>query len=348
MGDNDRGNDVDLKASAVGVDAARFAAGPSSATFAADGAGTDGKPKPRKFRMVANTGAPMPHWLFGRAIVDLDTLQIPETSIPVLVSHDHGRIAGWTAKIERTAEGLVAEGTLSGATDDGRQVAALSDEGFPWQASIFVPPQRLEDVPAGETVKVNGRDFAGPGVIFRNAKLGEVSFCALGADDATSARALAASAVNNASRNQGPRAPEGQMKNDTPPAAPDLVVQERERVAGIMAEAKALGLPDAAFDLVKDGASLADARVSLRDRKLATLKAAAPAPTGQPAPGAPAPTGTTFENLPIPERAKMEFAADPLVRDEFGRVEFYEAFLRASAGNRVKMHSSAAAFAARR
>ena len=73
----------------------------------------------------------------------------------------------------------------------------LSD-GFPWQASVYVPPKAIERLEEGQTATVNGRTITGPGHVFRESSLREVTFTSLGADENTHAHALSDTVTINA------------------------------------------------------------------------------------------------------------------------------------------------------
>ncbi len=146
-------------------------------------------PKVRRFNAVAYTGAAMKLDGYGRSpvVVDLAGLRIPDGPIPVLRSHDHERTVGHTAKVEASAQKLKVSGLLSGVGPDVESLTASADRGFPWQVSIGADESRVEFVASGETVKVNGRTFAGPVQVVRAARLREVSLVSLGADAGTNA-----------------------------------------------------------------------------------------------------------------------------------------------------------------
>jgi hypothetical protein len=150
-----------------------------------------GEDGPARFRMIANSGKPIEgHAWWGNFAVDLKGLQIGRQRKPTLWEHNSDRPIGYTDKITKgSGEGVVVEGSFVN-TDDAARVQQLSGEGFPWQASVYVPPLAIEDVPEGKTIKVNGHELSGPGTVFRKSKLREVSFATLGADENTSATAL--------------------------------------------------------------------------------------------------------------------------------------------------------------
>lgn len=143
----------------------------------------------RRFGMIAYTGEAMslagwPH----PVVVDLDGLELGRKSRPILMNHDTTRIVGHTDKVAIEGNTLVVTGVISGVGSAAREVVGASDNGFPWQASIGASVMRVVFVPDGKKDSANGKEFAGPVYIVRQSKLGEVSFVALGADDATSAK----------------------------------------------------------------------------------------------------------------------------------------------------------------
>jgi hypothetical protein len=66
-------------------------------------------------------------------------------------------------------------------------------EGVPYEASIFFGGDgiKLENVPTGKTVDVNGMEFAGPGVVVREWPLRGIAICPYGADENTQSMAFA-------------------------------------------------------------------------------------------------------------------------------------------------------------
>jgi len=139
------------------------------------------------FHMLAHTGKVVRHPYWGQLAIDLSGVEIGSERKPVLRDHKSEWIVGQTTSIRRTPKGIEAEGLFSDKTAHGREVRDLADDDFPWQASIYVPPLQIERVPEGSEAEVNGHTLKGPGSIFRKSRLREVSFCALGMDDDTSA-----------------------------------------------------------------------------------------------------------------------------------------------------------------
>ncbi len=156
-----------------------------------EAAGDADKQMPR-FRMVAYTGGTMringfPH----PVVVDLEGLAIDRQDIPVRLDHKPHQGVGHTQRVAIENGQVVAEGLISRDTSWARDVAKSAVNGFPWQASIGAAVVEAEFVPNGQRITVNGRTFAGPLHVVRQAVLKEISFVDSGADAATSARIAA-------------------------------------------------------------------------------------------------------------------------------------------------------------
>jgi hypothetical protein len=150
--------------------------------------------KLRRFTMTAYTGGDMQlaGWRYP-VVVDLQGLQVGKQRRPILLDHtrDVDFVMGQTDSIAVMNEQLVVAGQVMGDSPKARQVIALNDRGFAWQASIGARAEQVEFVPEGKTSQANGREFAGPVNIARRATLGEISFVVLGADENTSAQIAA-------------------------------------------------------------------------------------------------------------------------------------------------------------
>ncbi|WP_336936512.1 hypothetical protein [Acinetobacter beijerinckii] len=142
--------------------------------------------KKRTFTGVAYSGEVIQgHYYWGDVIFDLDTIQM-KTPLGALIDHDTGRRAGVVRNFTKDNQGgLKVSGDLL-SNKNGQEVAQDSDEGYPWEMSVYIVPGSIEEVDRGE-VEVNGKTLKAPITIFRNGVIREVSFCALGADDNTSA-----------------------------------------------------------------------------------------------------------------------------------------------------------------
>lgn len=155
----------------------------------------EGEPqRQRRFQMVAYTGGPMmlTGWRYP-VVVDLNGLDVGKQRRPILLDHtrDVDFVMGQTDQIVPANNQLLVTGQILGDSPKAKQVIALNDKGFSWQASIGAKANQVEFVPEGRSVEVNGREVAGPVNVARRASLGEISFVVLGADENTTAQIAA-------------------------------------------------------------------------------------------------------------------------------------------------------------
>lgn len=304
-----------------------------------------------QFRMVANSGAVIErhaHW--GNFAIDLAGLKIGRQRKPALRDHDPQRIVGHTFKIEVTDEGLVAEGTFSD-TQDGKEVQAMLADGFPWQASVYVPPRSIERLEEGETAEVNGRTISGPGHVFRQASLREVTFTSLGADEDTGAASLSEIKINAvmtavkvkevfmdpATIEPGAKASDSDQNENKDDAKfaqqydaglDDGIRKERERVQGIIAHCLPSQL-SIVSEIVEAGVTeiegvkrlMADVKDGLEER-LAHQLSSTPEPVGP------------LDSDPVDPRTTFE--ADSELIAEFGSFEIWEAYTKATASGQIR------------
>lgn len=145
--------------------------------------------QPPSLSLVAYTGAAIrQNWARTPVVVDLAGMAAAD-QIPILYGHDASldSVLGQSTSVTNTGEALELSAELFGTGETAAKVLALAKAGLRLQASIGADTGELEAVPAGQTVTVNGRDFAGPLSIVRGSRLREVSVVLFGADQATSA-----------------------------------------------------------------------------------------------------------------------------------------------------------------
>jgi hypothetical protein len=106
--------------------------------------------------------------------------------VPILYEHGSREIVGHSTSVDLSAQRIKVNGHVSGVSQAATEVVATAKNGFPWQASIGLKISKAEHVEAGQTVKVNGRNFTGPITVIRAGTLREVSFVSMGADGNTS------------------------------------------------------------------------------------------------------------------------------------------------------------------
>jgi hypothetical protein len=164
---------------------------------AAQGPSADGRPRNRRFAMVAYTGGPMRIAGFSYpVVVDLAGLDLSRASFPVFVGHqqDPDYMLGQADRVEVVGTNLIVSGEVIDVSARAKAVVEAHDRGFRWQASIGAVVLQREFVPEGRTVNVNGTSLPGPLIVARKAELGEISFVFLGADRNTSATIAAQTA----------------------------------------------------------------------------------------------------------------------------------------------------------
>lgn len=148
---------------------------------------------PSKVKINCYSGQIIPdHWWWGNLVIDLAGMSFPKTSCPILWEHDTDRIVGMSKKPTVTDKFtlVIEEGTLLD-TPDGENVAKLSKQKFPFQASIRATPTKIERVEEKQSVEVNGQKMEGPLTIWRKSTYKETSVCVFGYDSNTDAKAFA-------------------------------------------------------------------------------------------------------------------------------------------------------------
>ena len=153
--------------------------------------------KPRRFEILAYSGGILPVDGFDvPVIVDLKGLEVPG-SIPILIDHEKSVEAtlGITDSITNDGLRLVIGGQVTGQSQKAQTVMAANAAGHRWQASIGARVLDQEEIPAGQSVEVNGQVFAGPVIVARRSVLRETSVLPMGADATTQVNLAAAAAA---------------------------------------------------------------------------------------------------------------------------------------------------------
>jgi phage head maturation protease len=168
----------------------------TSVTFlqAADG---EAAASPRRFTIEAYTGSPIRQgWSREPVVIDLAGMQTKQR-IPIVLGHDYGlgSILGQTDSVRVEGSKLIVEGEIMADTDTARQVLALAERGYAWQASVGADVRRHQKVDADAVATANGQTHLGPVRIVKASALREVSFVTLGADAETSVAIAAEEAV---------------------------------------------------------------------------------------------------------------------------------------------------------
>lgn len=160
---------------------------------------TDRSPQglPTKFSGVAYSGGLIPNYSwYGDTVIDLTSFSIPETPIFALLDHDQTkRVGKLSARIDNHQ--ILVDGDFFVSTEEGRTVAALFQEGAPWQLSIGIQSSIRELL---KPINVNGQIFSCRTVL-ENGHLHEVSFVPMGADPNTTVKAFSQNHKDDATMN---------------------------------------------------------------------------------------------------------------------------------------------------
>ncbi|MCL2000094.1 MAG: Mu-like prophage major head subunit gpT family protein [Planctomycetes bacterium] len=178
---------------------------------------------PRINGVAYNGGAiALPNWQ-EPLVIDLAGLVIPDR-LALLLNHQNttnSRVG--TIRAMSDGRTLAIAGDITATHAEARHVVEQGD----WGLSIGAEPLSVERVKAGRTFSANGRDFTGPTVWVKKARLREVSIVAVGAD--AEAGATIAASWNIVSE-KGKAMSITEAIENTPEA---LAEAERKRIEGI-------------------------------------------------------------------------------------------------------------------
>lgn len=125
-------------------------------------------------------------------VVDLAGLKNGKVLVANLDHERKQRVGNFA--VANDGKTLVASGTASAATPARDEVVNSARDGYQWQSSLEVSPERIEQVKAGRSVEVNGQKFDGPLYVTRAGTLKGFAFVSHGADDNTNASIAAEAA----------------------------------------------------------------------------------------------------------------------------------------------------------
>lgn len=235
----------------------------------------------KRLRQRAHAGSRV-QGMFADFIYELTGMTTPKT-LPFLQQHDHTKIVGLATHAAMTPEGLILEGDMYD-TAAAHDVQKLSEQGFPWQASIGVRTLEAEYVEEGETRAVNGRNEKGPFVLVTKSRVYESSVCPVGADGNTTSQVLSAS-CGGAGDVEVKRAELSAKETMMSTQTVDPVAEERKRVSAIKKRFE----KDAAHALkhIELGSSLLEAEADYAKELEQKLEKALKSPGQQPLPEVP-------------------------------------------------------------
>jgi hypothetical protein len=311
---------------------------------------------------VASGNPIMGHWYWGNLALDLEGVQLPQRAIPALKDHDPDQRVGFATRLEvEDGVGLVARGELLPNSASAQAVQADAADGFPWQSSVHAVPLSVEQIEDGQKAEVNGTTLSGPGAIFRQWKVREVSFTALGADDAAQAAVAASHDAETyevpivATTNDTPAPPAEpavaltaeQLQQQHPDQVAELTgaavargeERERERVSAILDQADSRQ-HDLAAQLIADGTPLADATAAINNDLRARLEAALAAGGDEPvARNQPEGDDTDAPAGDTDAQFAAEWDRSSALRNEFSLRDEYVAYRRAEQAGSLRRHA---------
>ena len=145
-------------------------------------------------RLKARSGDSIEHWFWGRVVHDLAGMRLHKSRLPIDYAHNESEVLGYLNHFDFATGDLIASGALTPFKDGDRasEVIFKMGEGVPYEASIFFGGDgiKLQQIAEGEVTQVNGREFAGPGVVIREWPLRGVAICPYGADANTESAAM--------------------------------------------------------------------------------------------------------------------------------------------------------------
>ena len=148
------------------------------------------------FDVLAYNGGPLNVARYDLPVV-LDLAGVENgKSVIANLHHKNDQLVGHATRIENDGKSLKMQGVVSAVSDSAKQFVESAANGFPWSASIEAKPSKLEEIPEGRVIMVNGQSVAGPVYVARKSRLYGVAFLPHGADENTVVN-VAASAVDH-------------------------------------------------------------------------------------------------------------------------------------------------------
>jgi hypothetical protein len=330
-----------------------------------------GEKNENTFSILCYDGGINKHWYWGNFAIDLAGLKFQRSKLPILDSHNTQSRVGFTTRQTINGE-VTAEGKFL-SNPSAQQLRQDMLDGFPMQASLSGMPSVIEWVEDGSSVEVNGKILKGPGAVWRQAIIDEISMCTLGALSNTESKAFADGGKGEISFNVLEK--ETEMSEQTVKlTAAQFATQNPELLAEITANARQEGLAEGktagektgftagqkdvmdratefakafagdeafAFEQFAKGATLEESKTAY----IAKLKAAPKTDKKQPTKGElefaasddqKPPAASQADGKKTDEQLKSEFAASSELQNEFSSVESYIAYSKAAAAGRVK------------
>lgn len=228
---------------------------------------------PPRFALTAYTGrAIRQSWSRNPIVVDLAGMDTSTNVVSIMYGHQYDISAalGQADAIDNSMQDLALAGNLIGEGEIYDRVVSYAKKGWKFQASIGADVNRIENVAAGETVTVNGREFTGPISVVRSSMLREVSIVMFGADASTSVQIAAEQDQGEVS--MADEATQKPIEAVAPMEAPASVAVETPVTAAVVAT------EEKSMDSIK-----AEIIKEIKEALLADVRASRPAAPAAPA-----------------------------------------------------------------
>lgn len=154
---------------------------------------SEGEKKPTLDMLAYSGGIIKDHWWWGDLAIDLEGMKFPKKKFPILEDHDTSKKIGFIKKMSIENNQLTVVDAEFIDTPESLAFRNNSSQGFPYEASIYARPTKIQRLMEGEVATVNGYEMKGPGTIWRQSTFKESSVCTFGYDSNTKSAAFSES-----------------------------------------------------------------------------------------------------------------------------------------------------------
>lgn len=155
-----------------------------------------------RVRLTVLAADALERWGLGRFAFEFATTRPLRERLALDYDHDDGAVVGFAEGFESSDDGIFCDATILGGPDAparARELAFCLKNGVPYEVSPLVDfsTATMENVPDGATVRLNGREIAGPLDVARGATIRGVAICPHGTDPKTAALVELSARLNN-------------------------------------------------------------------------------------------------------------------------------------------------------
>ena len=131
------------------------------------------------FSLTPYAGQLVKHWYWGAFVFESSSMRMAKEKIPALLDHDTTKGCGVIDSFDLDGNETVFSGRFV-ENEHTDYIKAMKEVGM--ECSLRFDPEetRIEEVPEGAEVEVNGETFTGPLFVFRDTLIKEVSFTLFG------------------------------------------------------------------------------------------------------------------------------------------------------------------------